>query len=218
MEGWWAMERTIPPWDEPGFPGPEDDALPVRRGREGAGFGTSSLADLLGECAAGALSQGSATTRAAAAWAKAAGETGSRHTCGIYLDERTGGSAPDGSAPLPVLIVYLDGHSFVYEFATDHLLYEQRMAYLGFPVERIEFRLSRAPARRVTPTPPAQALAQAPAPARTADPAPAAPARADVDAWAKGLVEDLPGPLADAILGAIRATQTDQGNRRADSR
>ncbi len=168
--------------------------------------GKVELKDLLSRCVDETLASGDVSSRAARAWAEAAGEVGSRHTRGIYVREGEGGA-------LPTLIVYLDGHSFVYEFATDHLLYEQRMAYLGFPVEAIEFRLSnrQAPSRPapVVPIEHARAArAGATAPAKADD----APLSAFEEAWAKGLVDDLPGPLADAILGAMRASRGTEGD------
>ncbi len=179
--------------------------LDARGGRAyGHGQGKVELKDLLGSCTKGALAQSDATTRAAALWAQAAGETGSRHTRGIYLKESdTGG--------LPTLIVYLDGHSFVYEFATDHLLYEQQMAHLGFPVEKIEFRLSN----RKAPSRPAASARDAATPrgggASLREVRPPQPLSASEEAWAEGLVRDIPGPLGDAILGAIRATKEREG-------
>ncbi len=171
------------------------------------GFGKVELKDVLASSMGGVLASSDATSRAAALWAEAAGEAGSRHTCGIYVKEGEAGG-------LPTLIVYLDGHSFVYEFATDHLLYEQRMAYLGFPVEKIEFRLSnrRAPSRSASAAP-----REAAHPAETNGAEvlrTPAPLTASEEAWAEGLVGDLPKELADAILGAIRASKRDEGDQR----
>ena len=107
----------------------------------------------------------------------------------------------NGAGELPTLLVYLDGHSFVYEFATDHLLYEQRMAYLGFPVREIEFRLSnrKAPSRPMR-VPSREGSAQHAAREAPAAREPASLSQAEEE-WARGLVDDLPDPLADAILG-----------------
>ncbi len=94
------------------------------------------------DAAVGSISQrGGASSRAGALWARAAGPLGAKHTRGVYLKEPAAEEAAAGA--LPVLYVYVDSPTFVFEYGTDHVLYENQLAYLGLSVERIEFRLSR---------------------------------------------------------------------------
>lgn len=73
--------------------------------------------------------------RAGYVWNRIAGDRGRRHTMGLYVEEREGGD--------PVLHVYVDSSPLVQEFQTDHILYEQRLRWSGFPVDRVVFALSR---------------------------------------------------------------------------
>lgn len=68
-------------------------------------------------------------------WNRIAGDRGRRHTMGLYVEEREGGD--------PVLHVYVDSSPLVQEFQTDHILYEQRLRWSGFPVDHVVFALSR---------------------------------------------------------------------------
>lgn len=74
------------------------------------------------------------------AWNKAVGTVERAHTMGLYLEKRDDGA--------PVLHVYVDSSSLLQDFTTDHLLYERRLAAVGFPVERVVFSLSRKAGQR----------------------------------------------------------------------
>lgn len=75
----------------------------------------------------------SLTTQATIAWNKSTTESGRKHTQAIYVSQKT--------TP-PTLVVYLDSSALIQDFQTDHLLYEQRMAHVGFPVTSVCFKLS----------------------------------------------------------------------------
>ncbi|MDD5799986.1 MAG: hypothetical protein PUD09_05025 [Coriobacteriales bacterium] len=86
--------------------------------------------------------------QAARAWYSCNGDTERRHTTGVYLRRGRGANSA------PVLGVYVDSHAYLNDFSAQKDLYLSRLAYFGFQVSGIEFRLSKASyvARRVERT------------------------------------------------------------------
>lgn len=157
----------------------------------------SSLSRVLESAVDGLAVAQSSTGRASALWLKAAGARGLRHTRGVYLKEDA------KHAELPTLFVYLDSPTFVYEFTTDHELYEERLAYLGFLVEKIEFRLSRSagmPRSHVS-------FCDEGRPLRAIEDFESLPPlSAKTEAWARNMTQHLSPDLAQAVYGALTAT------------
>lgn len=94
-----------------------------------------SVADLSRQVLGRAAQCADGTVRAGYAWNLICGESGQRHTQGLYLETRADGAR--------VLHVYLDSSPLIQDFQTDHLLYERRLAAVGLPVQSVRFELSR---------------------------------------------------------------------------
>lgn len=76
----------------------------------------------------------SLTQKASFAWNKIAGKIGQKHTQGIFVKEI------DNTEPL--LYVYLDSSALIQDFQTNAVLYKEKLKLIGFPVEKIIFKLS----------------------------------------------------------------------------
>ena len=69
-------------------------------------------------------------------WNVVNGDYERNHTCGLYV------IPPKKYHVGPTLVVYLDNSSVLQDFATNKSLYMERMAYQGFPVQDIRFKIS----------------------------------------------------------------------------
>ena len=76
-------------------------------------------------------------SRASIAWAQANGDKEARHSTGVWL------KAPTQKEDYPTLIVYIDSSVMLADFQTNHEIYAMRLQRIGFPVEKVEFRLSK---------------------------------------------------------------------------
>lgn len=74
---------------------------------------------------------------AARAWYSCNGDMERRHTTGVYL---RAGRNPSAA---PVMGVYVDSHAYMQNFLANRDLYLSRLAFYGFQVSGIEFRLSK---------------------------------------------------------------------------
>lgn len=74
---------------------------------------------------------------AARAWYACNGDLEHRHTTGVYVRQARGPQAA------PVLGVYVDTHACLNDFSMRKDIYLTRLAFAGFEVSGIEFRLSR---------------------------------------------------------------------------
>ena len=146
--------------------------------------------DLVGACVDTLAFGAKGTEKAGCVWNRIAGDSGRRHTRGLYVEEVEGAD--------PVLHVYLDSSPLIQDFQTDHGLYEQRLRWSGFPVSHVVFQLSRK-----VGTPKAD-LAHATAP--TAVPAPPLPPLSAADAaLVEGACSGLPDTVAQQARSAMEA-------------
>lgn len=79
----------------------------------------------------------SSTRRALMLWRRVAGTRIAKHTLAVWVSEP---KKPDEN---PDLVVYLDGNALMADLTTNAELYIDHLAYVGFPVHSIKFRLSR---------------------------------------------------------------------------
>lgn len=142
--------------------------------------------DLVGACVDTLAFGAGGTEKAGCVWNRIAGDSGRRHTRGLYVEEVEGSD--------PVLHVYLDSSPLIQDFQTDHGLYEQRLRWSGFPVSRVVFQLSRK-----VGTPKAD---RAHAAAPSAAPAPPLPPLTAADA---ALVEETCAGLPDTVAQQARS-------------
>lgn len=162
--------------------------------------GESDLSTALGRAVRGLYEKGSSSAKAVAIWGEAVGPVGVRHTRGIYVKES---GRPDEP---PTLFVYLDSNTFVYEYLTDRQLYEQRLAYLGFPVKELVPKLSRS-AGEPAPKGPLDPVSQLAIDRPKAQPLDELePLDAKREEWARRSVASLPEGLADAVYDAMTST------------
>lgn len=80
------------------------------------------------------------TQKASLSWNKIAGKIGQKHTQGIFVKET--------DETEPILFVYLDSSALIQDFQTNAVLYKEKLAMIGFPVEKILFKLSNKKAQK----------------------------------------------------------------------
>ncbi|MEY8437688.1 hypothetical protein AAK967_08110 [Atopobiaceae bacterium 24-176] len=158
------------------------DPMPRRREAVRASELVSACVDTLAFGAKG-------TDKAGCVWNRIAGDSGRRHTRGLYVEEVEGAD--------PVLHVYLDSSPLIQDFQTDRGLFEQRLRWSGFPVSSVVFQLSRkAGTPKVDPARPSgAALRPAPLP-------PLAPNEAQAVEEACSGLPDVVREQAAAAMGA----------------
>ena len=78
------------------------------------------------------------SSRVFALWCLVAGRRVGKHTMAVWAGHPKG--AKEGP---PELVVYLDGNALMADLTTNAELYVDRLAYAGFPVAQVRFRLSR---------------------------------------------------------------------------
>lgn len=66
-------------------------------------------------------------------WCEAAGKRAANHTMAVWVNEK--------KSPVE-LVVYIDNSSLIVDYTTNAELYIDRLAYIGFPVSGLKFRLS----------------------------------------------------------------------------
>jgi len=98
-----------------------------------------SLSDVLGGVFGSDAARLSANQQAARAWYAANGDVERAHTCGVFLKK------PRRPGDDPVLGVYVDSPSVVYDFGTNKEIYLTRLHAAGLAVSGIDFKLSRYP-------------------------------------------------------------------------
>lgn len=162
--------------------------------------GPLSAGDLVSAAMGTMARSADGTVRAGYAWNLVAGDSGRRHTMGLYLEQHEDRD--------PVLKVYLDSSPLIQDFATDHLLYERRLAEVGLPVSRVRFELSRKAGQ------PKTAHADKPAPsARPIDSCPplGAADRGLVDACSSGQASGVSEAMARAMEAVMRREKDEAG-------
>ncbi|MCH4053031.1 MAG: DUF721 domain-containing protein [Atopobiaceae bacterium] len=102
--------------------------------------GEHSLKDLM-SLVSGKLDEGDASSSraATATWLRVNGDVERRHTVATFL------AAEDGRK---VLVVYIDSSAMMQDFSTNKLIYLDRLAHGGLPLDDIRFRLSRYGGRK----------------------------------------------------------------------
>lgn len=149
-------------------------------------------ADLVSACVDTLAFGAKGTEKAGCVWNRIAGDSGRKHTRGLYVEEVEGKD--------PVLHVYLDSSPLIQDFQTDRLLFEQRLRWSGFPVSSVVFQLSR---RAGTPK-----AGPAPLPGAARRPAPLPPLApeeaAAVEKACAGLPDAVRTQAADAMAACLR--------------
>ena len=145
-------------------------------------------------------------SRALMTWRRIAGRRAASHTVAVWLNR------PKVEGHLPELVVYLDGNALMADLTTNALLYEERLAYAGLPVERVRFRLSRKAGQTSAPAGDARA-SEVPAPAAPAPLPPLAPAEeARVDAACAQLPPRLREAASEAMKLSLRRKKSEGTN------
>lgn len=91
---------------------------------------------------ASAIQRMNSIKKAGMYWNVVNGDFERNHTCGLYV------IPPKKYHVGPTLVVYLDNSSILQDFVTNKSLYMERMAYQGFPVQDIRFKISHNGALR----------------------------------------------------------------------
>ena len=142
-----------------------------------------------------------ASWRVTRAWHAVNGDIERAHTTGTFVREPRRGE--DG----PVLVVYVDSRSRATDFAANSEVYVARLANAGLSFSKVEFRLSKYPARdrgtegAPSPRPPAM-----PAPrGRDADSS-SVPLPREEAAEIERACAGLPSTLRESVSRAMRAS------------
>ena len=138
-----------------------------------------------------------ASWRVTRAWHAVNGDIERAHTTGTFVREPRRGE--DG----PVLVVYVDSRSRATDFAANSEVYVARLANAGLSFSKVEFRLSKYPARGADAQPRAEKAAARTSFSPAAPPAPLSPEEAaEIERACAGL----PSTLRESVSRAMSAS------------